>query len=247
MLICLNEATKVANLLEVLDKEYLATAKLGETTDTLDAEGAVVRSAGDIASVTEDGLRRVLPRFAGEIEQIPPMYSAIKIDGEPLYRLARKGIEVERKARVVLISELELVAFTPPFFTIRIACSKGTYIRTLCHEIGEALGVGAHVTELTRTRVGEFRIEHAARLDELPDKPGALHSIDSMLGHLPDIRLAGDQLRRALHGNPLPAIVLPRFVEHLDDAVRLKDADGRLFGIGKVRRDSITIERLLHL
>lgn len=244
LLVCLNEATKITGFLADLDKEYLMTMKLGETTDTYDAEGAVLTKTEDF-SVTREEAQSVINRFVGVIEQVPPMYSAIKVAGTPLYKLARAGREVERTPRTVTISSIELLSFAPPYLSVRVACSKGTYLRSLCHDIGNVLGVGAYVTELVRTRIGEFTLATAATLDELPHKSPALVPIDSALGHLPEVRLAGSDLKRAKNGGAVQA----ERKEPLLGAgfVRLKDAEGRLFGIGKMRNDSIKIERLLNL
>lgn len=246
MLVCLNEATKIASFVESLEKEYVATAKIGESTDTLDSEGKILRSVVDIRTNASD-IEKILPRFVGEIEQVPPMYSALKVSGQPLYRLARRGLEVERRPRKVTVKSIEMLDFSSPFFKIKIVCSKGTYIRTICSDIGEALGVGAHVTDLKRTRIGSFRIEESAKIDALPHEVSALHSVDKVLNHLPELRVTGEELKRAWNGNKLPLFSLPDFRSVSGLEVRLKDGDGNLFGIGKVASDFIKIERLLFL
>ncbi len=246
MLVCLNEATKISSLIESFEKEYLATAKLGESTDTLDAEGKIIRKACAF-TITANDVEQTLSRFTGEIEQIPPMYSALKVSGKPLYKLARQGIEVDRKPRKVTVRVLEILGFASPFFTLRIVCSKGTYVRSLCSDIGDALGVGAHMTDLIRTRVGNFRIEDSAKIQELPQKPSALHSIDTVLDRLPELSVTGEDLKKARNGNPLPLFLLPDFRHASGAMMRLKDNGGKIFGIGKVMKDSIKIERLLFL
>ncbi len=243
LLVCLNEATKITNYLSDLDKEYIMKARLGESTDTYDSEGRVIKCA-DASHLRLEDIENVIQRFRGEIEQVPPMYSAIKVSGKPLYKLARKGIEIERKPRKVLIYSINILNYQCPFLTVKVSCSKGTYIRSLCNEIGEALGVGAHITELTRTRIGQFKIENSAELNELPEKSSAIHSIDSALKHMPEIILEGDNLRKAKNGNPVRAQLETSHVNHF---IRLKDPEGRLFGIGKVINDSIKIKRLLNL
>ncbi len=252
MLVCLNEATKITGLLSDLDKEYIMTAKLGECTDTFDSEGKVTKrfENGDLSSrVQSKDIQKVIQNFIGEIEQIPPMYSAIKLSGQPLYKLARRGIEVERKPRMVTVKEIEIKEYEPPFLKLRISCSKGTYIRSLCNDIGEALGVGAYITELRRTRTGNFKIEDSALIEELPDKVSALHSVDASLKHLPEIILAGSDVKRAKNGNPVSPIPYSHFAS--EDGrrgfIRLKDPEGRLFGIGRISKDLIKIERLLNL
>ncbi|MDD5556837.1 MAG: tRNA pseudouridine(55) synthase TruB [bacterium] len=158
-------------------KEYRAVMTLGTTTDTQDAEGKVT-GRREWASVTEGRLREVLAGFRGELRQVPPMYSALKRGGVPLYVLARRGREVPREPRAVRIDEIELIRFRPPDAEIRVVCSKGTYIRTLCADIGEALGCGGHLKRLVRTRVGRFRLDGAVALDALLDRtPGELESL----------------------------------------------------------------------
>lgn len=246
LLICLNEATKITPFLSDLDKEYIMTAKLGETTDTYDSEGRIIKKVTDY-EISMQNIERAIEKFVGEIEQIPPMYSAIKVSGKPLYKLARKGIEIERNPRRINIYSIGILNFESPFLTLRVSCSKGTYIRALCHDIGNALGIGAHIIELVRTRIGEFTIENSIKLSELPDKTDALYSIDAALKHLPEIRLEGDNFKRAKHGNP---VILPSPPLEKGDRrgfIRLKDSEGRLFGIGKVSMDSIKIERLFNI
>jgi tRNA pseudouridine55 synthase len=175
------------------------------------------------------------------------MYSAIKVSGQPLYKLARKGIEIERKPRRVVVSSIELMEFSNPLLKLRIGCSKGTYIRSLCNDLGNALGIGAHVTGLHRTRIGNFRIADSATIDQLPQKTDSLFSIDTMLAHLPELVLGGDALKRARNGNPLAISLWHYQPVPVGIAVRLKDQDGKLFAIGKVTGDFIKIERLLFL
>ena len=159
-------ATRRLGFYQGLGKEYLASLELGVSTDTQDADGEVT-ARGEWRGVTEEALRGALAVLAGARMQVPPMFSALKRKGEPLYRLARRGVSVERKARPIVIEALELVEFAPPAALLRVRCSKGTYVRTLCAEIGEALGCGAHMRALTRTRVGEFTLERALSLDAL--------------------------------------------------------------------------------
>jgi tRNA pseudouridine55 synthase len=163
------EATKFAGPALEADKEYLATLKLGERTSTGDAEGEVV--ARKDVRTDEAAMRQALAAFRGEIEQIPPMYSALKREGVPLYKLARRGEVVERAPRRVRIGELELAGFRPPLADLRVRCSKGTYVRTLAEDIGEALGTGAHLAALRRTASGPFRVEQAITLDSLEALP----------------------------------------------------------------------------
>lgn len=176
--VCVGKATKVCDLLTDKDKTYVAEVKLGITTDTLDLTGEIL--AEKEVSVTEEDIRKSLEDFRGEIQQIPPMYSAIKINGKKLYELARQGKEVERKPRTVTIHELILrdVALDKQEFTIEVTCSKGTYIRTLCQDIGEVLGCGAAMKSLVRTRVGRFTIENAKTLAEIEAQVKSAEAVD---------------------------------------------------------------------
>lgn len=163
--LCFGEATKFSRYLLDADKTYEADIRLGVTTDTADAEGQVLETRAvnvDVAAV-----EAVLPQFRGDIMQVPPMYSALKKDGQPLYKLARAGEVVERKARPVHIRSLELLSLEGDVLRVRVSCSKGTYIRTLAEDIGAALGCGAHVAALRRTVAGPFDLSQSVTLDEL--------------------------------------------------------------------------------
>jgi tRNA pseudouridine55 synthase len=164
--VCVGEATKLVPFLMGGDKEYEAEARLGVTTDTLDATGTVVAEAS-ADHVSRADVAATLPRFRGRILQTPPMHSALRVDGRRLYELARQGVEVERVARPVEVHALELTAWTPPTLGLRIRCGKGTYVRSLIADLGAALGVGAHMTELRRTRVGAFTLATALSLDAI--------------------------------------------------------------------------------
>ena len=172
--LCIGGATKIARFLEGGEKEYRATIKFGIETDTYDAEGKVVAES-DTSGVSEEMVVEALAQFKGKIQQIPPMYSAVKIGGTPLYKLARKGITVEREPKEVDISSIDVEEFTMPLLTMRIACSKGTYIRTLCHDLGTVVGCGAHLVALRRTRSGYFSIQDAITPDA--DKSEMIESI----------------------------------------------------------------------
>jgi tRNA pseudouridine55 synthase len=163
--ICLDAATKLAPYLLADDKAYEAEGVLGIETETLDRSGRVVREAR--VDVTEDALRAAIAARIGEQAQVPPMFSALKQGGKRLYHLARAGEEVERAPRKIRIDTLELLAFEPPKFRVRIACSKGTYVRSIVADLGDDVGCGAHMTELRRTASGRFTIEQAVRLTEL--------------------------------------------------------------------------------
>ena len=164
--ICLGQATRVVEYLVDLPKTYRAQVRLGTTTDTYDAWGTVVTTT-DPSGVREEALRAALSAFVGEIDQVPPMYSALKHQGVPLYRYARAGETVERPPRRVMIHRLELLAYAPPVATIEVECGRGAYIRALAHDLGRALGCGAHLETLLRTRLGAFSLDTAAEPEAL--------------------------------------------------------------------------------
>ena len=163
--VCLGSATKLCDMLTDKDKEYIAVLRLGMVTDTQDISGKVLEEKE--VQVTTEQVKEAIFSFLGDYEQVPPMYSALKVNGKKLYELAREGKEVERTARLVVIHELEILEENMPEFTIRVRCSKGTYIRTLCHDIGQKLGCGGVMAALTRSRSGKFMIEQAYTLSEI--------------------------------------------------------------------------------
>jgi tRNA pseudouridine55 synthase len=204
--LCFGEATKFSSNLLDADKTYLATVKLGIVTDTADAEGKVLDTHP--VEVTEPQVRAAIKRFVGEIEQIPPMHSALKREGVPLYELARQGIEVEREARQVTIHAIELLAWHGDSFDLRVACSKGTYIRTLAADIGSALGCGAHLAALRRTRVGSLDIAQAVTLETIEAmaaelRDSLLQPSDALLAELPAEHLGEGDAARLLRGQPI--------------------------------------------
>ena len=166
LVLFVGRATRACSFAEAEDKEYLAALRLGLTTDTQDVTGRTLRSA-DASHVTEELLRRTLRRFEGEIEQVPPMYSAIKQNGKKLYEIARRGGEVERKPRAITVRRFELAGRSGEDWLLDIACSKGTYVRTLCHDVGESLGCGGCMSALRRVRAGRFSVGDAHTLPEV--------------------------------------------------------------------------------
>lgn len=238
--LCLGRATKISRFLMDLDKEYVATVRFGVETTTQDSTGEVVAER-DASGLTEEALRAVLPRFQGHIEQIPPMVSAIRKDGVRLYELARQGVEVPREPRRVFVKELELLEFSPPTARLRVVCSKGTYVRTLCADIGKALGVGAHQSALVRTRCGAFRLEDAWQLERLrvlDDKSRAVLSISEALAHIPALVVAPGFERKVLVGETIfrsALLSIPQHERELD-LVRLVDSGGRLLSVARVQR-----------
>ena len=208
--ICFGEATKFSADLFDADKTYEAEVLFGITTDTGDSEGTVIRSQQ--LDFTQLELEAALGRFRGRIAQIPPMYSALKRDGKPLYQLARQGIEVERQAREVTIHELQLLDFSGERCSLRVSCSKGTYIRTLVEDIGNTLRCGAHLTALRRIVVGSLCIAQAVTLDQLSlsseeERTKYLQAPDALLQTLPVIELDEGDTIKFSHGNPVSVVV----------------------------------------
>lgn len=203
--IAVNDGTKAIPFLDEGVKCYEALMQLGVATDTLDMTGQVVCEK-DYSSVSHGQLLDVLEHFSGPISQIPPMFSAIKQGGQPLYKLARQGQEVERAARQIEIHSIELISFTPPFVSFHVTCSRGTYVRTLADDIGAKLGCGASLKELRRTASGPFKIHGAISLEILENVSREGHSADYCvtpyvaLGHLPDVPLTAAGLTKVSHG-----------------------------------------------
>jgi len=203
--IAVNDGTKSIPFLDEGLKCYQAVMQLGVATDTLDMTGTIIREA-NWQSVTQQRLEAVLKQFTGHLSQIPPMYSAIKCDGQPLYKLARKGQVVERKAREITVHTLELISFVPPLVGFRVVCSRGTYVRTLADDIGVELGCGAALKELRRLASGPFSISTAASLEKLEEaaRLGELAALTvspyEALGHLPELLLNDAGLENVRHG-----------------------------------------------
>lgn len=200
--IALGEGTKAAAYLLADDKAYEAEIELGRTTDTLDAEGHET-GRRDPAGVTEPALRAALLAWVGDREQIPPMYSALKRDGKRLYQLARAGVEVDRAPRPIRILSCDLMWFRPPAAAFAVHCGKGTYVRSLVRDVGEALGCGATLTALRRTRAGRFTLADAVPLEEAAT--ARIVPLAEALSELPALPVAAAQAADVRHGRPLPA------------------------------------------
>lgn len=242
LIICLNEATKITRFLVDLDKQYCVRLKLGERTDTYDLTGKVLEKR-DCPHFEETDIMRMLRSFTGQIRQVPPMYSAIKVGGQPLYKIARRGIDVKRQERTVTVYGIDLIRLDLPYLDLRVTCSRGTYIRTLCDDIGKALGPGGYMVSLERTKIGNFRIEDAASPEELKEKKAALHSIDEAIAHLDELLLDEESSRRARRGMSVIGIT-KNFT--INQYIRLKDPEENLLGIGRAEKNRIRIERLLN-
>ena len=246
--ICLGEATKASAFLLDADKRYRVVCKLGETTSTQDAEGEVLetRPVGDY-DLAE--LEAVLERFRGPQEQVPPMFSAVKHEGQRLYKLARQGIEVERKARSIVIHELTLLSWAAPYLEIDVHCSKGTYVRTLAEDIGEALGCGAHVTGLRRTGVGPYGDDALVTIEQLEALAGEgffarldalLLPMESALAQWPGVRLTGDAAFYLRQGQP---VLVPK--APTSGWVRLYEGESTFLGMGEILDDGRVAPRRL--
>jgi len=240
--LCFGEATKLSRFMLDADKSYAALIQLGITTTTYDAEGEVVEKR----PVDRPQLERALNEFRGEIEQVPPMYSAIKRGGRPLYELARAGIEVERETRSVFIREINLQEVTVDTVRIEVVCSKGTYIRSLAHDLGQRLGCGAHLARLRRLGIGELSVEQAVTFDTLESLSDAsarvqrLVPVDAVVATLPDIRLTSLATHYLLRGQPVS-------VQHRARPgwVRLYDERDSFLGMGEVLDDGRVAPRRL--
>ena len=196
-------ATRGVEFFEHAEKTYDTVLLLGRTTDTQDVTGATL--AEKAVHLSPADIEKVLPRFRGDILQVPPMYSALKVNGKKLYELARKGQEVERQPRPITVFELTNLGFDGTRLSLRVRCSKGTYIRTLCQDIGEALGCGGCMEALRRVRAGEYGIEDAVPLEKLLESETPeqyLRSLDTMFAHCPAVTLTANQEKRCRNGNP---------------------------------------------
>jgi len=246
--LCLGEATKFSQYLLDADKAYITEARLGMTTTTGDAEGDVLEIKP--VDISLEQVQACLPQFTGDIEQIPPMYSALKHEGQPLYKLARAGETVERKARAVTVSKLMVLGLEGDRLQLEVHCSKGTYIRTLVEDMGAALGCGAHVASLRRSIAGPFDLSQSVTLEALEalhaeGGPEALDHLllpmDSGLEDWPVLELTEQTAYHLNHGQAVRVPGSPAFGK-----VRLKDAEGRFLGIGEMTEDArVAPKRLL--
>ena len=280
--VCVGKATKVCDVLTDRDKTYVATVMLGLTTDTLDISGEVLEQKP--VEVTKDGLIAVLSHFKGEITQIPPMYSAVKIDGKKLYEYAREGREVKRKERRVVIHDIELLdsdlhEWDPsekcdeshagnPSFSMRIKCSKGTYIRTLCDDIGRELGCGAVMSALERTAVGRFAVEDTMKLSEIEEavksldgseNPDWMLPVDEVFETYPKLQVKDTGMKLLQNGNPLSPDLLTDmsgagsvFAEGVSSDIepmfRIYGSEGEFYALYKYdkKKDIYKVEKYFH-
>lgn len=236
--VLVGRGTRIAEYLIDWDKEYRAILRLGETTDTQDATGRVLSQA-DTRAITEEAIREAVARFLGPQRQLPPMYSAVKVGGRPLYKAARAGETVERAERAIVVHSLDILAVDGRDVTLNVVCSKGTYIRTLCADIGEVLGVGGHLYALERRRVGPLSIEQSLTVGQVAVQAaiGTLQShlvtLNQALVRLPAILITDEQARCVRHGGSVSPVGIGRLPFSADPiCIRLQDKGGRLLAIG---------------
>lgn len=230
LVICVGAATRLSEYVMHTQKRYTARVHLGVTTDTYDAEGETLQIR-DASAVTRADVEQALPRFTGDIQQVPPMYSAIKQGGRKLYELARAGEVVERPARPVRIESLVITDWSPPQFTLDVTCSAGTYIRSLAYDLGEVLGTGAHLAGLVRSASGSFALENAVTLEtllEADDWQRHLILPQQALTHMPLVTLDSQQLDHIQHGRAIPADGATQA-----ELAQAQDADGQFAAILK--------------
>lgn len=248
--VCLGKGTKLCDLLADHDKEYEAVLRLGITTDTQDMEGNVLQESS--VQVSEEEVRTCILSFQGEQMQVPPMYSALKVNGKKLYELAREGKVVERKARSVTFHKIEVLWMELPKVKIRVQCSKGTYIRTLCNDIGEKLGCGGCMEELLRTRVERFALEDAVKLDEVQKamEEGTVDSlilpVDRIFDQYPTAKTTtqGDLLVH--NGNRLFSELLQEEPEVESGYVRVYDSEDTFIGLFEKKTDQLVPVKMFY-
>jgi tRNA pseudouridine55 synthase len=249
LVLCIGQATRLVRYLEADDKEYTAEMRLGILTDTQDADGRPVAQRAYQAP-GRDAIEAVLNAFRGELLQVPPAYSALKVNGVPSYRLARAGKEPRHRERPVTIHAIALLSYEEPLVRFRVHCSKGTYIRTLCADIGERLGPGGHLTALRRERSGLFSIGQAKSMEHLEQiaasggGQGILVPMDEALQAMPSVALSPDDARRIAHGNPCTCTAVVRCPAD-GERVRILDSEGKLLGVAVGRMGMLHPETVL--
>lgn len=238
LILCIGPATRLSEFLIGLDKVYEGAMRLGLVTDSYDLDGEVIEERPVPDSIDSTVLETAFAKFTGDIKQVPPMVSAVKVKGKRLYKLARQGETVEREPRPVRISEFTLLSYTQPDAAFRLRCSRGTYARTLCYDVGERLGCGATLAKLRRTAVGTHRIEDALPLDALTAPKAVqdhMRPVDNALD-LPAVTLAPEGRRALAHGNALHEADLIKPCSVDEGWIQLKTASGRLLALGVAER-----------
>ena len=233
ILVCIGRATRLVEYLVGQPKRYVATVRLGQVTDSYDAEGEVIDEMP--VNTSQNEIEQTLPLFRGHIKQRAPAYSAIKLDGQPLYKLARQGKVVKPPVREIDIYDLQLLAWDEPFLQLELACSSGTYVRSLAHDLGQALGCGGHITALRRVSIGDFSLDSAAALNDLRKEEWLSHLLptDTAVQHLPRMALSAEDVQRVQFGQQLAR------GDDQPDAplVRIYEPGGQFMGLVKMRED----------
>ena len=237
--VCIGKATRYAQYTSESEKEYRAVMKLGEVTDTQDASGKVIKETKEF-NITVEQIHEAFKKFTGIIKQIPPMYSAVKVGGTPLYKMARKGEEIHREPREIQIKEINLIEYSGCFVRFDVRCSKGTYIRTLCNDIGDYLGVGAHMYSLERIASGDFNIKDSITLEEAEElsNKGQIESklinIDEMVAWMPSVKIKESWYSAVKNGRGTPAESITEISGsfHKDSRLRIIDSRGEFLSIG---------------
>ena len=237
LVLCVGKATRIARYLVSGEKEYRAVMRLGVTTDTLDAAGNILETRL-YSPLDRSDIERAMRRLTGVIMQRPPAYSAVKVSGVPSYKLARQGRAAALDPRPVTIHSIEMTAYADPLVSFTVRCSKGVYVRTLCADIGEALGMGAHLAALVRTRSGRFSLEQAVSLDQLEDiaSAGRAHQaitpMEEALADLPAVLIGNEEASKVLHGNRVSCPT--SLANGSSDVARIHDSAGRLLALARV-------------
>jgi len=251
VILLVNEGTKLSNMIMDGRKVYRALIKLGEKRDTGDCTGEVIEQA-TFDHISQKSVEKVLENFVGIVKQVPPMYSAIKKNGVPLYKYARKGLEVERKEREIMIDKVTLIRYSEPYIDIEVSCSKGTYVRTLAEDISQALGSCGHLEELRRIRSSSFSVDEAVSMDDMEERGKLLNSmipLNKALPELPGIVVREDAVKKVCNGRPL----IPEWVLHVNGSknkdragnVKVLAPDGALLSIMKTTENLDTLSSFL--
>jgi tRNA pseudouridine55 synthase len=249
--VLLGQGTRLSAFLVHWDKEYEAVLRLGQETTTQDATGEIMRDCS-IQGLRPETIHAAVAQFQGEQQQVPPMYSAVKMGGQPLYKAARAGKTLDRQARPITIYHIEVRAMALPYVTLWVHCSKGTYIRTLCADIGQVLGVGGHLSQLTRVRVGPLPLDRAwplgeiGRGDDLVKNTGAFLDLDEALAHLPAVIVDPAMVGKVLNGAPVSGTAIwseDGRESSTETLIRVKDDTGRLLALGQWASSTLDVPR----
>ncbi|WP_294351790.1 tRNA pseudouridine(55) synthase TruB [uncultured Clostridium sp.] len=244
--VCLGKGTKIIDYIMKAEKTYFVTFKLGIKTNTYDLEGEIIEEK-DISNITEEETLKTINSFVGEYSQVPPMFSALKKDGVRLYDLARQGIEIEREGRLITIYDIKNIDISMPYVSMEVTCSKGTYIRSLCYDIGEKLNVGATMVELRRTKTSTFSEEDSINIEDLNEENinDYIISIEEALKMYPRIDVNKGYSKLFINGVKVCDKRALKSKPELDRLYRVYDEEGRFIGLGRQDKSSFKIEKLL--